>query len=187
MALMAETQRPLTPRQREVLAHLAQGDSNKEIAADLGITEQGVKSHISRLLAIHGATNRTELVSVTKAWAAADADVYDAMDKTMRGVRRSIAGHRDTAGSDGDGRPVPGMHELGRQASRLSDGASPDVSLALGRLREIVLELNVAIELARDLPVDDTTKSLVKAVRRRATEAEKHVSVLEQAVRTARG
>jgi hypothetical protein len=61
------------------------------------------------------------------------------------------------------------------------------VSVALGRLREIVLELNVAIELARDLPVDDTTKGLVKAVRRRATEAEKHVSVLEQAVRTARG
>lgn len=60
--------RPLTTRQRAVIGLVATGASNKDIARRLGITEQGVKAHVSRLLERHGATNRVELVHLTRAW-----------------------------------------------------------------------------------------------------------------------
>jgi FixJ family two-component response regulator len=40
----------LTPREREVLAALAAGRLNKQIAADLGISEPTVKFHRARLM-----------------------------------------------------------------------------------------------------------------------------------------
>lgn len=54
----------LTPREFEVLGLLAQGKPNKEIAADLVISERTVKFHISAILAKLGATNRTEAVTI---------------------------------------------------------------------------------------------------------------------------
>ncbi|MEZ5935757.1 MAG: response regulator transcription factor [Alphaproteobacteria bacterium] len=50
----------LTPRQRDVLALLAQGRSNKEIARALDIAEGTVKIHLAALLRILGVRNRTE-------------------------------------------------------------------------------------------------------------------------------
>lgn len=52
----------LTPRQREVLARLVQGKTNKAIAAELGINEQTVKSHVAAVLQTLGVANRTEAV-----------------------------------------------------------------------------------------------------------------------------
>lgn len=52
--------RNLTPRQREVLSHLALGRSNKEIAQALHIAEATTKVHAAALLRALGARNRTE-------------------------------------------------------------------------------------------------------------------------------
>jgi DNA-binding NarL/FixJ family response regulator len=54
----------LTEREREVLGLLAQGRSNKEIAAALTITERTVKFHVSAILGKLGASNRTEAVTL---------------------------------------------------------------------------------------------------------------------------
>ena len=40
----------LTPREFEILRHLAEGQSNKEIARDLGITDGTVKLHVRSIL-----------------------------------------------------------------------------------------------------------------------------------------
>ncbi len=53
----------LTARESEVLALLAGGAGNKEIAARLGISEHTVKFHVSSVLAKLGASTRTEAVS----------------------------------------------------------------------------------------------------------------------------
>jgi DNA-binding NarL/FixJ family response regulator len=50
----------LTPRQREVLALLRDGKSNKQIAIALGLTEGTVKVHVTAILRLLGVRNRTQ-------------------------------------------------------------------------------------------------------------------------------
>jgi DNA-binding NarL/FixJ family response regulator len=50
----------LTPREREVLALLAEGKSNKRIARELDIVEKTVKSHVSSILAKLGCKDRLQ-------------------------------------------------------------------------------------------------------------------------------
>jgi DNA-binding NarL/FixJ family response regulator len=52
----------LTPREREVLAQVAQALSNSEIAATLHLTEATVKTHVGRILAKLGMRDRVQLV-----------------------------------------------------------------------------------------------------------------------------
>jgi DNA-binding NarL/FixJ family response regulator len=52
----------LTAREAQVLRLLAQGRANKEIAAELVISERTVKFHVSSILSKLGAGNRTEAV-----------------------------------------------------------------------------------------------------------------------------
>ena len=56
-----------TKRQQEVLNLVAQGCRNKHIARELNIAERTVKMHVTALLALVGAKNRTHLVVVASA------------------------------------------------------------------------------------------------------------------------
>ena len=50
----------LTSRERDVLALIANGRSNKRIALELGISEKTVKTHVGHVLAKLGVTDRTQ-------------------------------------------------------------------------------------------------------------------------------
>lgn len=53
---------PLTSREIQVLERLAEGLSNKAIAARLGISDQTVKFHVASIAGKLGAQNRTDAV-----------------------------------------------------------------------------------------------------------------------------
>lgn len=50
----------LTARETDILRHIGRGRSNKEIAAELGLSELTVKTHVSRLLSKLNLASRTQ-------------------------------------------------------------------------------------------------------------------------------
>ena len=52
----------LTPREREVMAHVVAGQLNKQIAGDLGTGEQNIKIHRGRVMEKMGVTSVADLV-----------------------------------------------------------------------------------------------------------------------------
>jgi DNA-binding NarL/FixJ family response regulator len=54
----------LTPRQLEVVAHVAAGRSNKEIAARLSVSEETVKHHLTHIFDRLRVSNRVELAVI---------------------------------------------------------------------------------------------------------------------------
>ena len=61
-AALAERYARLTPREREVMAHVATGKLNKQIAGDLGIAEQTIKVHRGRVMQKMGVVSVADLV-----------------------------------------------------------------------------------------------------------------------------
>ena len=53
---------PLSPREIEILGHVADGNSNKQIAHNLKISEQTIKNHITSILRKLDANDRTHAV-----------------------------------------------------------------------------------------------------------------------------
>ena len=53
---------PLTPRETEILSHIAYGYMNKQIAVKLGISEQTIKNHMSSILRKLEVNDRTQAV-----------------------------------------------------------------------------------------------------------------------------
>ncbi len=49
---------PLTPREAQILSHIAEGNSNKQIAHILDISEQTIKNHVSSILRKLNANDR---------------------------------------------------------------------------------------------------------------------------------
>ena len=56
----------ITGREREVLQLLAAGRSNKELARDLGLSPNTVKTHVARLFEKLGVARRTEAIGLAR-------------------------------------------------------------------------------------------------------------------------
>ena len=54
----------LTPRQKDILASMVRGLTDRDIARQLGIRQDGVNDHVRAILAKIGAANRTEAVAI---------------------------------------------------------------------------------------------------------------------------
>jgi DNA-binding NarL/FixJ family response regulator len=65
---------PLSPREHEILQLVARGTSNREIAAELDLSVQTVKNHVTAILHKVGAPNRTRAVTyaVRQGWLVLD-------------------------------------------------------------------------------------------------------------------
>lgn len=57
---IAGAKKPLTPREKEVLAFIAEGMSNSEISEELNISEKTVKNHVSSILRKLNLMDRTQ-------------------------------------------------------------------------------------------------------------------------------
>jgi DNA-binding CsgD family transcriptional regulator len=170
-------ERPLTPRQHVILRAVARGKTNKDIAADLGISEQGVKVHISRLLERYGAENRVELVNLARAWPQ-DENGFAELSGDIAGIRAGLnktyqdaTAFGEMHGANGNGNPLPAAtngHAL---------PATTDLAAEVRALRETLGEINVALKLAREMPATADVGPLVDAIRTRVGAA------LEQSAR----
>ncbi|MET0934461.1 MAG: response regulator transcription factor [Luteibacter sp.] len=54
----------LTPRETQVLTHVAMGEANRDVALALGIAEETVKAHMKSILAKLAANDRTHAVAI---------------------------------------------------------------------------------------------------------------------------
>jgi DNA-binding NarL/FixJ family response regulator len=54
----------LTPRETQVLTHVAMGEANRDVAVALGIAEETVKAHMKSILGKLAANDRTHAVAI---------------------------------------------------------------------------------------------------------------------------
>ena len=61
---MQDIAAPLTKRETQILTHVAEGNTNKEIASILSISEQTIKNHVSAILRKLNANDRAHAVTL---------------------------------------------------------------------------------------------------------------------------
>jgi DNA-binding CsgD family transcriptional regulator len=149
----------LTERQREVLALVRRGCSNREVGAELGISEDGVKAHLSRLYLRFDVTNRVALLAV------ADEGADDPMSpRAPLGALRAIAA------------------EAGRDRVALERSPAAGAFTAqLADVRDALAAVDVALDLVRELP-PETGGPVIDVVRRRLAMA---LAAVDEAQHTA--
>lgn len=163
-----------------ILRSVARGRTNKDIAAELGISEQGVKVHVSRLLERYGAANRVELVTLTHAWPEQDEPRYAELSGDIAGIRAGL--NRTYQDATALANIHGGNGHLDAAAPHAKTNGHPltadaDLAAEVRSLREVLGEINVALKLARELPADANVGPLVDAIRTRVGAA------LEQSAR----
>jgi DNA-binding CsgD family transcriptional regulator len=154
----------LTERQREVLVLVRRGLSNREIGTELGISEDGVKAHLSRLYLRYGVTNRVELLNAADETADHDAALSS---RASLGILRAIAGRADV------------------RTSQLESGSTRPVAAQIATLRGTLAAVDVALDLVGELPAE-TTGAVIDAVRKRLATALVALETVEKAVDTPR-
>src|SRR5256885_2327750 len=135
----------LTARQRDVISLVRQGMSNGEIATELGISEDGVKAHLSRLYLRFGVSNRVAMLA--------------AVEPGESRRPPSLADLRSLSARAHD------------RSDRLSGPTAP-ASLAerLATARSALEAVDVALDLVRDLP-PETSGPVLDALRKRVASA----------------
>jgi two-component system CheB/CheR fusion protein len=90
----------LTPRERQVMTLVLAGSPNKNIAADLGVSQRTVESHRASIMRKTGAKSLPALVRLALA-AAAAADGRDTLDGPDSEIREEgFPGHARSTGAD---------------------------------------------------------------------------------------
>jgi len=154
----------LTQRQQEVLALVRRGRSNREIAKELGITEDGVKAHLSRLFLRFAVTNRVELLAA--------ANLDPRLDGTLSagvplGQLRAIAGRASAEMQRMDS--APSARLIGSQ---------------LASVHSALAEVDAALGLLTELP-PETTGAVVTALRKRLAHAFDSLEAAQEAIPSA--
>lgn len=165
MAVHARTPQ-LTERQRMVVAHVRQGYSNREIGEKLGISEDGVKAHLSRLYLRYGVTNRVELLTAVDENAGQSSAVLPPPSDTSRARVTLIR--------------TPARTPVETSASGLAAAAK------LTAVREALLAVDAALGLVSELP-PETTEPMISAVKRRLGGAITALDEAQRAVVTSMG
>lgn len=76
----------LSPRQRDVLALVARGLTNREVGETLGIAADTVRTHVATILAALDVSNRTEATAAYLAWDAEPAQLAVVLDRPALAV-----------------------------------------------------------------------------------------------------
>jgi DNA-binding NarL/FixJ family response regulator len=96
---LAGSQAALTPRQHDVLRHIVEGKSNKEIARCLSLGEGTVKVHVAALFRTLGLTSRSAAAAVGARILAEVANNNAALEATSATRASDIPTHARSAGS----------------------------------------------------------------------------------------
>ena len=81
----------LSPREREILALLAEGRSQKQIAAALLISSKTVATHIQHLLSKLDVHSRAEAVAAAYQGGLGEADMYAPLPAVARSATEALA------------------------------------------------------------------------------------------------